>query len=312
MRDLTLKHLRVLAAIADTRKVSGAADVLGVTPPAVTLQLKQLETVVGLALFERTREGMRLTDAGHALLASAQRIEAEIAACAEGFETMRGLTSGSVAIGVVSTAKYFAPAALGAFKRQLPDIEMRLYVGNRQEVVEALGTLQLDLVVMGRPPEGVPVQSAVIGDHPHVVIAAPDHPLARRRRIPLTGLDAQVFVTREPGSGTRMLMERLFAEVGAMFRTGMEVDSNETIKQAVMAGLGIAFISAHTIAAELESGRLAVLDIVGLPALRQWQIVRHADKRLMPAAAALWDFLAEKGSTFLPVPARTPNRRRPR
>ena len=120
-----------------------------------------------------------------------------------------------------------------------------------------------------------------------------------------------MFVTREPGSGTRMLMERFFAEAGATFRTGMEVDSNETIKQAVMAGLGIAFISAHTIAAELESGRLAVLDIAGLPALRQWQIVRHADKRLMPAAEALWDFLAEKGSTFLPVPARTSKRRRP-
>lgn len=301
MRDLTLKHLRVLAAIAKTGRVLGAANVLGVTPPAVTLQLKQLETIIGLPLFERTRAGMRLTDAGQALLASAQRIEAELAACAEGFETMRGLTRGSVSIGVVSTAKYFAPAALGAFRRRHPDIEIRLFVGNRQEVVEALAALEFDIVVMGRPPEGVAVESAVIGDHPHVVIGTPDHPLARRRRIPLAGLAAQVFVTREPGSGTRMLMERFFAEAGATFRTGMEVDSNETIKQAVMAGLGIAFISAHTIAAEIESGRLIVLDVAGLPALRQWQIVRHADKRLMPAAAALWEFLFEMGSTFLPA-----------
>jgi LysR family transcriptional regulator, low CO2-responsive transcriptional regulator len=305
MRDITLKHLRILGAIARTRRISGAADALGVTPPAVTLQLKQLETMVGLPMFERTREGMRLTDAGGALLASAQRIEAELAACWEDFETMRGLSHGSVSIGVVSTAKYFAPAALGAFKKEHPEIELRLFVGNRQEVIHALSALEFDVVVMGRPPEGVPVLSAVIGDHPHVVIAPPDHPLARRRRIPLATLAAEVFLTREPGSGTRMLMERLFAEANLAWRAGMEVDSNETIKQAVMARLGVAFISAHTIAAEIESRRLVVLDVANLPVRRQWQVVRHADKRLMPAALALWEFLVRKGSTFLPSrPAR--------
>jgi LysR family transcriptional regulator for metE and metH len=300
MRDISLKQLRVVAAIARTGKVAGAAELLSVTSPAVTLQLKQAEDSLGFILFERARDGMKPTAAGLHLLETARKIEVELASCADGFDAMRGLKGGTVAIGVVSTAKYFAPAALGAFKREHPDLEVKLFVGNREDTIRGLASLELDFVVMGRPPEALDVESALIGDHPHVIVARPDHPLAARRGIVYRDLGDELFLMREPGSGTRGLMERLFTEAGVEPRIGMEISSNETIKQAVMAGLGIAFISGHTIAAEIEMKRLAILDVKGLPALREWRVVRHAEKRLMPAPAVLWDFLVKEGRRFLP------------
>jgi DNA-binding transcriptional LysR family regulator len=301
MRDISLKQLRVIAAIARTGKVAGAAELLSVTAPAVTLQLKQAEGSIGFALFERSREGMKPTAAGLHLLETAKRIEAELASCADGFDAMRGLKGGTVSIGVVSTAKYFAPAALGAFKREHPDLDIRLFVGNREDTVKGLASLEFDFVIMGYPPEALDVESAILGDHPHVIVARPDHPLAGRRGLAYRDLAEETFLMREPGSGTRGLMERLFSAAGVTPRIGMEIASNETIKQAVMAGLGIAFISAHTIAAEIEMKRLVILDVKGLPALRDWRVVRHVEKRLMPAPAALWDFLIKESRRFLPA-----------
>jgi DNA-binding transcriptional LysR family regulator len=300
MRDLSLKQLRAVAAIARTGKVLAAADKLGVTPPAVTLQLRQLEDSLGMALFERGRDGMKLTDAGRHLMESITRIEAELASCAEGFDAMRGLKGGSVSIGVVSTAKYFAPAALGAFKRRHPEVELRLYVANREDTIRALAGLEVDVAIMGRAPENLDVRSALLGDHPHIIVAAPDHPLAQRRALSIADVSRETFLTREPGSGTRGLMERLFAQAGLAPHVAMEISSNETIKQAVMAGLGIAFISAHTVAAEIEMKRLVMLDVAGLPMLRQWWVVQNREKRLMPAPEALWRFLEEEGRDFLP------------
>ncbi len=153
---------------------------------------------------------------------------------------------------------------------------------------------------MGRPPEDVEVESAPIGDHPQVIIAPPDHPLAKRRSISPQEIAGETILMREVGSGTRSVAEGFLAKHGIKPRIGMEIGSNETIKQAVMAGLGIAFISAHTIAAEIGDGRLAVLDLVGLPEIRQWFVVRLAAKRMMPAARASRDFLVAKGRRFLP------------
>ena len=242
---------------------------------------------------------MRPTEAGREALAALGRIEAALADCAAAVETLRGVEGGRVAVGVTSTAKYFAPFALAAFQRAHPGVEMRLSVGNRQQVVAALERFELDVAVMGYPPDHFPVERAVLGPHPHVIIAPPGHPLARRRSIPLGALAGETFLLRENGSGTRDLMRRLFgAEIDG---PRMEIGSNETIKQAVMAGMGIALLSAHTIAAELRDGRLAVLDVAGLPALRQWFVVRRAEKRLLPAAQAMWDHLARHGAEFLPT-----------
>jgi DNA-binding transcriptional LysR family regulator len=209
----------------------------------------------------------------------------------------------------VSTAKYFAPQALAGFLGRYPSVEVRLDVGNRAAIIAALEANSLDLALTGWPPQQLAVEKEAVGDHPHIIIARPDHALAARRRMPPSALGEQTFLVREPGSGTRLLMERLFAESRISPRLGMEMGSNETIKQAVIAGLGIAFLSAHTVAAEVSDGRLVVLDVVGLPVMRRWYVVHLKRKRLLPAAVALRDYLISEGNAFLPalpaLPART-------
>jgi LysR family transcriptional regulator for metE and metH len=233
-------------------------------------------------------------------MAALGRIEAALRDCAGAIDALRGMEGGRVAVGVISTAKYFAPFALAAFQRAYPKVEMRVLVGNRHEMISKLEAFETDVAITGRPPEDFPVERAVIGDNPHVIIAPPDHPLATRRRVPLSEVAAEVFLLREVGSGTRDLMRRAFAEAELPLPKGVEIGSNETIKQAVMAGMGVALLSAHTIAAELEDGRLVVLDVDRFPIVRQWFVVRRSEKRLLPAAQALWRHLVVAGARFLP------------
>jgi LysR family transcriptional regulator for metE and metH len=242
-----------------------------------------------------------LTEAGREVLVAAERIESVLADCAAGLAGLSALDRGRVTVGVVSTAKYFAPRMLAAFARTHPGIDMELKVGNREETIAAFTAGRYDITIMGRPPEGVEVESAMIGDNPSVIIAPPNHPLAKQRAILPAELATETMLMRETGSGTRMLAERFLTTMGISPRIGMEIGSNETIKQAVMAGLGIAFISAHTIAAEIGDGRLVVLDVVGLPEIRHWFVVWPGKKRLMPATRALRDFLIGEGQKFLPI-----------
>ncbi len=300
VRSLTLKQLRALAAVADTGAVSAAARRLNVTPPAVTMQIQLLEASVELPLLDRSGDRFRPTDAGRELIEAAESIDAALRNAVAALEAMKGLDGGRVSVAIVSTAKYFAPMALGAFARAHPKVDLSLMVGNRAEVLELLRSDRVDVAIMGRPPEDLDNVRAVIGDHPHFVIASPTHELAARRAMPPEALSGQTFLMRERGSGTRGLMERLFEETGVAPKAGMEIGSNETIKQAVIAGLGLAFISAHTVAAEIADGRLVELDVQGLPVLRQWHVVRRAAKRLTPPAAAMTAFLSEHGAEFLP------------
>jgi LysR family transcriptional regulator, low CO2-responsive transcriptional regulator len=309
MRNVTVKQLRLLGAAVRGGSFAAAAEACHVTPPAVTMQMQQLEAAAGLPLFDRDGRGFALTAAGREVLSAAERIEAVLADCAAGIAALKTLASGRVTVGVVSTAKYCAPQMLAAFARTHPGIDIELVVGNREDTIAAFKSGRLDVAIMGRPPEGVEVESALIGDHPQVVIAPPDHPLAKRRSISPHEIAGETILMREIGSGTRLLAKDFLARHGIKPRIGMEIGSNETIKQAVMAGLGIAFISAHTIAAEIDDGRLAVLDVVGLPEIRQWFVVRLAAKRMMPAARALRDFLVVEGRRFLPnAKDRRPNR----
>ena len=303
LRAVTLRQLRGLAAVVREGSVSRAAESTHVTPPAVSLQLRQLEELVGVALLERLPSGARATEAGEEVLAAAARIERALAEAADAIDVLRDGEGGRIALGVISTAKYFAPRAVAAFKERHPRIEIRLMVGNREEMLAALESYELDLAITGRPPETFAVERAVIGDHPHVIIAPPGSPLTRRRGLHLADLAGETLLLREPGSGTRILIRSLFQDAGLDPPAGMEIGSNETIKQAVIAGLGIALISAHTIVHEVEAGRLAILDVDGLPVVRQWFVVKRRDKRLLPAAVALRDFLAREGRHYLPSPS---------
>jgi DNA-binding transcriptional LysR family regulator len=299
-RELTIRQLRALAAVQKHRSVTAAAKQLHLTQPAVTLQLRNLQALAGLRLIQRTSDGMLLTDAGRQVLALSERIEAAMADCETSIEMIAGKTAGRISIGAVSTAKYFVPFAISGFSRLHPDVEVTLSIGNRQEIGNALRGYDLDIAIMGRPPVGIEMDVHLIGDHPHVIIAPTGHPLARKSRLKLADLAGETFLMREPGSGTRGLMEQLFEAGHVVPKIGMAMSSNETIKQAVIAGLGIAFISAHTVATELDERRLVTLDVDGLPVVRQWFVVARLDKVLLPPAQAMLDFLSARGAQFLP------------
>ncbi len=300
MRDLTLKHLRAIARIAELRTVMAAADRLNLSSSAVSITLKQVEDGLGIKLFERTEKGFRPTQAGQKVVLAEAQISAILSELIEETEAMRGGVRGRVTLGVVSTAKYFAPFMLRAFERLHPGVDINLKVGNREEILTRLSDFTLDMALIGRPPQDIDVQQEEIGNHPHVVIASPDHPLARKRKVAASSLSDQVFLVREHGSGTRMLAERILSEIGAVPKLGMEISSNETIKQAVMAGLGISMLSYHTVAHEIEEGRLSMLQVEGTPVIRKWHIVRHQKKYLLPSVQSLWAFICKEGESFLP------------
>ncbi|MFH0299268.1 LysR family transcriptional regulator [Bradyrhizobium sp. 31Argb] len=299
-RDLTLRQLRALTAVHAAGSITGAANRLNLTQPAVTLQLRNLQELAGLPLIQRTVEGMALTDAGRTVLALVERIESALADCEQSLDMIAGKSGGRVAVGAVSTAKYFVPFAIAAFSQRYPKIDVTLRIGNREDIRDALRGYDLDIAVMGQPPPDIEVEMRPLGRHPHVIIAAADHRLNGKKRVAASDLAFETFITREHGSGTRMLMEQFFQKHRIEPKVGMAMDSNETIKQAVMAGLGIAFISQHTVFHELEEGRLVVLKVAGLPVMRQWHAMRRADKILLPPAQAMLEFLGKEGSRYLP------------
>ncbi len=300
MADLTLRQLRFLAETARAGSLAGAAAELHLTGPAIAQQLRLLEKAVGLRLLERGPDGQRLTEAGRILVRSHEAIAAELEAAREEMDELRHARTGTVHMGAVSTAKYFSPYVIAAFQRRHPEVRVTLTDGNRAEVLEQLEGFHIDLAVMGRPPERLDVEHAVIGEHPYVVIAPPEHPLAGRSRVARTAVAREPFVVREPGSGTRKHFDDIVDSEAHHPPIALEVTSNETIKQAVMAGLGLALISAHTIAAEVDDGRLVVLDVLGLPVRRHWLVVRMARRAVSPVTRALWDFVLTEAGAMLP------------
>lgn len=307
MRNLTLKQLRAVRAVMRHRKIVVAAKQLGLTASAVTLQIKEVEKELGLALFDRTNDGVHPTSAGLAVVEAARAIEARLRELADDIDAIKGLRKGALRLGVVSTAKYFAPRMMAAFMKLYPGLEMQLSVGNRADIIRALESRSIDLALMGRPPRGTPMRAVVVGDHPLVIIAPPDHPLVGQSAIGKDRIAQEHFLVREAGSGTRTSFEIYLADIpGRLDALGTEMGSNETIKQAVMAGLGIAFLSGHTIEQEIELGRLVILDVVGLPVHRQWFAVSRSDRKLSHALGAFQEFLKTQGPGHLPkLPAPT-------
>ncbi|MBT6387066.1 MAG: LysR family transcriptional regulator [Alphaproteobacteria bacterium] len=301
-RSATMKQFRALEAVIQNGTYTAAANQLNVTPPAVSIQMGLLEDMAGMPLVERVGDQFKATEAGNILVEAARSIGDVLSESAEALMHIKGAEGGTARVGIISTAKYFAPRALAAFSREHPGIDVRLSVGNRQETIAAMENHEIDFAIMGRPPENFEVESLAFGAHPHIIIAPPDHALASKSNIPIKLLAEERFLSREKGSGTRTLMSRLFTGVGIEPPLGMEIGSNETIKQAVIAGLGIALISAHTVAVELHDGRLSCLDILGMPLERNWFVVKRQEKKLLPATRALWDFLEANGKSFLPDP----------
>jgi LysR family transcriptional regulator, low CO2-responsive transcriptional regulator len=301
MHNLTLRQLETVREVSRCGTMIKAAKALCVTPAALTSRVKLLEEDLGLQLFERSEGRLRLTEAGKEVIAAAARIDNVLSDLLGTLQGTNGMLGGRIRIGVVSTAKYFAPRLIAAFMKQHPAVDLRLSIHNRRDIVSMLYDYEIDIALMGRPPEDFNVKSEPIGPHPHVIIAPPDHPLASKARITKAELAAQNFIVREEGSGTRSMFDYFFSGLAMRsHKVRIEIGSNETIKQAVMAGLGISLISAHTIEAEIASGRLVVLKMEGLPIMRKWFAIQRADRVLSPPGRAMWTFMVNKAAEFLP------------
>jgi DNA-binding transcriptional LysR family regulator len=301
MSGLTLLQLDTLEAIARAGSLVAAAAELNMTPAALTARLKGLESAVGMPLFDRTSMGLRLNRAGEVARELGLGVASAVREFEEAMKAVRTGQGGRLSVGVVSTAKYFAPRLIQAFVERHPKLELRFLIGNRDETIGSFKTGAIEIALAGRPPADLPVAKAPIGPHPYVMIAPPGHRLAGVGRIARGQLAGEAFLFREPGSGTRSLFDYFIGDTQIRrVQFGMELGSNETIKQAVMAGLGIALISAHTIAAEIADGRLVRLDVEGLPIVRQWFVLNRTDRALSPAAREFRDFAQRHGNEFLP------------
>jgi DNA-binding transcriptional LysR family regulator len=284
MMHITLRQLRIFEAVAQHLSISRAAADLHLTQPAVSMQLKQLEEQIGLQLLQQSGRRMSLTDAGQELRGYAQSIAAQMTELGAAMEKFRSQERGVLRLAVVSTANYFLPKTIAAFTGLHPAVRISLDVVNREAVLSALADSRADLAITGQPPEGVYVTGEYFMDNPLVVIAGPGHPLAGQSAIALPRLAEEVLVLREPGSGTRATVERYLSAHKVAYRPGCELSSNEAVKQAVQAGLGIGIVPAQTLQLELETRRLVVLDVEGFPLLRKWFIVHRNDRRLSGVA----------------------------
>ena len=294
MLPLTLRQLQVFESVARHLSHTAAAGELFLSQPAVSMQIKQTEEAIGLPVFEQVGKKLYLTQAGQELLQYSRGILQQMEEMEAVFGEMKGLARGRLNIAVVSSANYFMPQLLAKFFQQHPGIQVSLHVANRDAVIKQLDENRADLAIMGRPPEGAEMQAESFLQNLLVVIASPAHPLARQHHIQPAQLAQETFLLREPGSGTRGVVERFFADYHIRPPSSMEMDTNEAIKQSVQAGMGLGIISRQSIELELETGRLAVLDAEHFPIVRHWYIVHRKNKRLSGAAKAFKRFLLDE------------------
>lgn len=299
IRNATLRQLKVFETVARLLSFSRAAEELHLTQPAVSTQVAQLQEHAGLPLFEQLGKKIYLTPAGTEMLQFSRSILQQFQQEDEAMSQLKGISGGKLNVAVISAGDYFFPRLLAEFTRRYKGVVLNLAVHNREELLHQLATNQTDLAVMVRPPVEMDVATEAFAPHPYVIVAAPTHPLAQKRRITMSQLANVPFIARERGSDTWNSMQEGFAGRLTDLNIAMEITSTETIKQAVIAGMGIAFLSAHTISLELLVGHLVVLDVEGFPVMFNWYVVHRKNKRLPPVAEAFKRFLIEEGAALI-------------
>lgn len=297
--NITFRQLRVFAEVARRGSVLRAAEALHLTPPAVSMSVKEIETQVGLPLFDRAGRQLSLSTAGEYFVVYARRLLGTLKEAEDAMARFRGVESGVLTIGMVSAAKYFLPQLLAQFHAEHPSVEVRLRLGNREQLVALMQANEVDMSVMGRAPKDWPNRAEPFAMHPHVLVTASNHPFAQSEGVPAAALAREGFIVREPGSGTRAALEEYLVahHLEPMFI--MEIASDEAIKQAVIAGLGVSLVSLHTIGLEWQNGLIAAPHVEGLPLMRRWHLVTAAAKMLSPAAEAFRYFMLERAEAHL-------------
>ena len=293
MRNATLRQLKVFETAARHLSFSRAAEELHLSQPAVSAQVRELEGHAGLPLFEQLGRRLHLTAAGREMVEQSRLILDQFRHAEEAMAQLKGIAGGTLSVAVISAGDYFFPRLLATFASRHPGVKLGLAVHNREGLLHDLRENLCDLAVMVRPPGGDDVVAVPFARHEYVIVAPPTHPLAGHSRIPLARVIEEPFVLRETGSDTANAMQEALG--GRLPRIAMQIASNETIKQAVIAGFGLSFLSAHAIALERQLGRLAMLDVEGFPARGHWYVVHRRTKRLPPVAAAFRAFLLDEG-----------------
>ena len=300
MKNVTLRQLRVFASVARHLSFIRAAEELKITAPAVSMQIKELEIEFGLPLFDRTSRQVSLTTVGEYMLEHTRRVLSALRDAEDLVARFRGLQTGPLDVGMVSTAKYFLPRLLAQFRQEHPGIEIRLQVANnREQIVALMQEGDIELAIMGRPPKDYLTRAEPFAMHPHVLVTSVDHPFARAETVPARALMNEEFIVREPGSGTRAALDEFMQAHQMTPRVVMQMSSNEAIKQAVMAGMGVSLLSLHTLGLELDHHLIASPETEGLPIMRRWHVVNNLAKTLSPAAEAFRYFILERGEAFL-------------
>ena len=293
LRHATLHQLRIFLAVARHNSFARAAEELHLSPPTLSLQVKQLADTVGQPLFEQLGKKIFLTAAGRTLADACADIEGRMERLSQDLAALQGVEKGSLKLAILTTVKYTVPKLLGGFCAAHPGIEVAMVVGNRENLLQRLAQNQDDLYIMGQPPDALDVVCEDFANNPLVLVAPPSHPLVGQTGILPKQLKDEPFILREPGSGTRLTAERFFAGHGISLKNRLEVGSNEAIKQTVAGGLGLAVLSATTVVSELALGELVLLDVVGFPLIRRWHVVYPRGKKLSAAAVAFKAWLFE-------------------
>jgi DNA-binding transcriptional LysR family regulator len=299
LKNATFRQLTAFHAVSRLGSVSRAASELHLTQPAVSIQLKLLEESVGTPLLEREGRGVKMTGAGELMAGYAARILDMWREAGDEMSAQVGVFSGTLRIGAVTTAEYLLPPLLVAFASGHPDVKVKLRVGNRDEIVRMLAAQEVDVAIMGRPPQELKTTAEPFAKHPMAFLASPKHALMAKKRLALADLAGSNLLVRERGSGTRTTLERLYKDAGMPLRIGSELSSNEAIKQMCAAGLGVAFLSLHTCGLELRTGLLALLPVAGYPIERQWFVMHLSTRRLPQVASAFKHFLAQEGQRLV-------------
>lgn len=299
IRHATLRQLQILEAIVRQGSFTRAAEELYLTQPTVSMQVKKLAEMVGMPLFQQVGRGVEPTDVGREVHAAAREILRALSDLEVRLAEMKGLRRGRLRLAVITTAKYLAPEILGAFCEIYPGVDVCLKVTNRERVLERLAAGDDDLYVMGQPQSsGTEVEAVPFAPNPLVIVARSDHPLFGQQGITLQRLAEERFLLREPGSGTRDLILKCFADEGLRPNVRMELGSNEAIKHAVVGGLGISVMSLHSLALDAESGRIALLDVAGFPIQRHWYLVYPKGRGLPLVAKAFLTFAADHSAAI--------------
>ncbi|QAZ38590.1 LysR family transcriptional regulator [Methylibium sp. Pch-M] len=312
LKNATLRQLSAFHAVARLGSVSRAASELYLTQPAVSIQLKLLEESAGTPLLQREGRGVRLTPAGDLMASYAGRILDLWRDVGDEMATLRGVFSGTLRVGAVTTAEYLLPPLLVSFANEHPNVKVKLRVGNRDEIVRMLAAQEVDLVIMGRPPGELKTVATAFAKHPMAFIASPRHPLMAQRRLTLADLEGASLLARERGSGTRTTLERLFKDEAITLRIGSELSSNEAIKQMCVAGFGVAFLSLHTCRLELDADLLQLLPLDNNPVEREWFVLHLASRQLPQVAVAFEQFLTAQGQRLIQAQLQTSVEPKPR